>query len=226
VTLLLVRDDLIKDFQKRVIAWFRQNGRTFYWRTHVLDGWQWLVLELLLKKTKAETVEKRFPSIILKYSRPEVVVQSSNNELENDLKHLGLQRQRRIALKLIAQSILTTYNGRIPSDEVSLLSVPHVGPYIANAVLCFGYGKRRPIVDINVARVLTRFFGMKMPKDAREEWLWELAENTLPQKNWREYNYGLIDIGATLCRKDTQRCSQCYLREKCSARERLIYADR
>lgn len=205
-----------KEFQKRVIFWYRQKGRVFYWRTHALNAWQWLVLELLLKKTRAETVERAFPSLVAKYSEPKVVVQASDLELESDLRNLGLYRQRRMALKLIAEKILSEHSGRTPSDQASLASLPHVGLYITNAVLCFGHGKRRPVVDSNIARVLTRFHGLEMPKDAREKWIWKLAEKFLPSKNYREYNYGLLDLGALICKKRNPKCSICCLKDICS----------
>lgn len=204
-----------REFQKRLIVWFKKEGRIFYWRTQTLSPWQWLVLELLLKRTRAETVEKFFPSFIAKYHRPEIVVQTSDLELEEDLRFLGLQRQRRVALKRIAEKITSDYDGKVPVDYDSLISLPHVGRYIANAVLCFSQNQRRPIVDINVARVLTRFHGLEMPKDAREEWIWELAEKMLPEKNWKEYNYALIDLGALICKSEKIRCHDCCIQYLC-----------
>lgn len=211
----LSREPLSKDFQNCVIFWFKKEGRKFYWRTQTLDQWQWLVLELLLKRTRAETVEKFFPSFIAKYHCPEVVVHTSDQELEEDLKFLGLQRQRRVALKRIAEKITSAYNGKVPVDYDSLLSLPYVGRYIANAVLCFSQNQRRPIVDTNVARVLTRFHGLEMPKDAREEWIWELAEKMLPENNWKEYNYSLLDLGAKICRT-RPKCKLCIVVDVCT----------
>jgi len=206
----------LKEFQECLIYWYRKEGRNFYWRTHPLSPWQWLVLELLLKRTRAETVEKFFPTFIAKYHSPEIVVQASDLELEDDLRFLGLQRQRRVALKRIAEKITSDYNGKVPEDYNLLMSLPHVGRYVANAVLCFSQNQRRSIVDINVARVLTRFHGLEMPKDAREEWIWELAEKMLPEKNWKEYNYALLDLGAIICKSQVPKCSVCCLSKTCS----------
>ena len=213
---MLPRSPSSKEFQKCLISWFKKEGRNFYWRTQTLSPWQWLVLELLLKRTRAETVDKFFPSFIAKYHRPEIVAQTSDLELENDLRFLGLQRQRRVALKRIAEKITSAYNGKVPVDYDLLISLPHVGRYIANAVLCFSQNQRRPIVDTNVARVLTRFHGLEMPKDAREEWIWELAEKMLPEDNWKEYNYSLLDLGAIVCKSQVLKCLYCCLTNICA----------
>jgi A/G-specific adenine glycosylase len=204
------------DFQERIIAWYLHEGRVFYWRTHPLNTWQWLVLELLLKRTRAETVEKIIPSFITKYISPKVVIQTEELELENDLKYLGLYKQRQKSLKLIAEKILYEHGGQVPQNQASLVNLPFVGLYISNAVLCFGLGQRRPVVDSNIARVLGRFHDLDVPKDAREKWIWELAEKMLPDKNWREYNFGLIDLGATVCKSKTIECSSCCLKHLCN----------
>jgi A/G-specific adenine glycosylase len=213
---ILTGNSLVEQFQQKLISWYSQNGRSFYWRTHALDGWQWLMLELLLKKTRAETVEKEFPSLIAKYPRPETVVRTTKRQLQKDLEGLGLQRQRSEGLKLVAGQITREHNGRIPLEQQSLVSIRHVGLYISNAVLCFCYGQRRPIVDSNIARVLTRFNGLALPVDAREKWLWELAEKMLPQKKYQEYNYALLDLGALICRKNVPSCQNCCMPEICT----------
>ena len=212
----LPRKHLVEEFQQRVIAWYRREGREFYWRTHVLNCWQWLVLEMLLKRTRAKTVEKAFPTLVAKYSEPKVVVRTSDLELENDLRYLGLYRQRRKAFKVVAERILKEHGGQVPLDPIALSSIPYVGLYISNAVLCFCNNQRRPIVDSNVARILTRDHGLDMPKDARERWIWELAEEMLPRECWREYNYGLLDIGAIICRKKDPICPSCCLKDICA----------
>ena len=206
----------IRKFQKEVTSCYRAKGRTFFWRKNSLSPWKWLVLELLLKRTRAEAVEKFFPPFIAKYHGPSIVTETTKLELTRDLKHLGLGKQRCIALKLIAGEILERFDGRVPPDRMSLASLPHVGLYISNAVLCFCYGQRTPVVDSNVARVLSRVYGLRTPKDARDESMWALAERVLPKNSWREYNYGLLDIGATVCKTKEPKCPQCCLEGLCA----------
>ena len=213
---VLLQKHCIEEFQQRVIALYNLEGRVFYWRTHFLNCWEWLVLEILLKRTRAETVERVFPTLISKYSEPSIVLHTSDLELENDLRYLGLYRQRRKTFKLVAERILKEHGGQVPLDLIALSSIPYVGLYISNAVLCFCNNQRRPIVDSNIARVLTQFYGLVMPKDAREKWIWEIAEKMLPDKNWREYNFGLLDLGSMICKKKTTECSRCCLEDICT----------
>jgi len=218
----LTQDCFFKQFQHRIIDWYQQEGREFYWRTTNLNPWQWLFLELLLIRTKAETVETVIHSLLEKYFNPQVVVQTNSLDLENDLKYLGLYRQRSSALKQIAKSIITKHNGAVPLEQSSLAALPHVGLYISNAVLCFCHGKRRPIVDSNIARVLTRYHGLDLPNDVREKWLWDLAEEMLPDEKWLEYNFGLLDFGAKVCKKRKPKCILCCLRDVCKFTNKFV----
>jgi A/G-specific adenine glycosylase len=215
-----IRSNILDRFQREVIAFYRIKGRKFYWRTNTLSPWGWLVLELLLKRTKAEAVERFFPSFIAKYHNPNRVIETSDLELKRELGPLGLGKQRCTAMKLIASEILKTYDGSVPEDEASLLSIPHIGLYISHAILCFCYEQRKPVVDSNVVRVLSRVFGLTMPTDVRERWIWEFAERVLPNRSWREYSYGLLDIGAMVCKSNAPKCPECRLRSMC------IYAGR
>ncbi|MBO8138238.1 MAG: hypothetical protein H0Z40_08905 [Desulfotomaculum sp.] len=203
-------------FQQQVINWYREYGRNFYWRVNKLDKWQWLVLEMLLRQTRAEAVNTMYKSFIEKYSSPEKILLASNDELEGDLKRLGLYRQRREALKLVAAKILDDYGGQVPTEVKTLASLPHVGLYASNALLCFCLGLRRPVVDVNIARVLARAHGLSPPRDARVKWIWKLAESLLPENNWVEYNYGLLDIGALFCSTKNPRCTGCSLNNTCT----------
>jgi len=212
--ILVEKNESKKEFQECIVKWYLENGRVFLWRTKELSPWQWLVLELLLKKTRAETVEKNFLRLISKYSEPRTIMHFSQKELENDLKPLGLYRQRALALRKIAETIIDEHCGLIPTDQRTLSEMPHVGLYISSAVACFCYGIRTAVVDSNVARILTRVRGFELPKDAREKWVWNLAEDMLPDAKWKEYNFGLLDLGALICRK-LPLCEICPANHSC-----------
>ena len=143
------------------------------------------------------------------------MILSSVCALEDDLRPLGLYNQKSVALKKIATDIINDYNGMIPTDQQTLAKLPHVGLYISNAVACFCYRKRTAVVDTNVARILARVKGLELPKDAREKWIWKLAAEMLPNEMWREYNFGLLDLGAIICKK-LPRCPICPLIDICT----------
>ncbi len=203
-------------FQDLIIDWYSKNGRYFYWRAKSLDAWKWLVLEMLLRKTRAETVEKNYKAFIDKYNSPHTIFEAGMDSLVNDLKCFGLYHQRSEAFKIITKTIINKYDGSTDKfiNGCSAGDVKHLGAYTLNAISCFYYGQRCPIVDVNTARIITRYHGLNMPRDLREEWIWLLAEQLLPNEKYVEYNYGLLDIGALYC-KIKMKCDKCPLNIDC-----------
>jgi A/G-specific adenine glycosylase len=105
----------------------------------------------------------------------------------------------------------------IPDTEEALLDLPHVGPYVANATLCFGYDQRSPIVDANVARLYSRVFDLDARDDQlhEDDYLWDFAESLLPTESCRSYNLTLLDFGAEVCTAQSPDCESCPLNELC-----------
>jgi A/G-specific adenine glycosylase len=105
---------------------------------------------------------------------------------------------------------------QLPSEVDALLKLPRVGPYVANATLCFGDNQRKAIVDRNVRRVYPRVFGERFPHSNRDQR--EFAKTMLPEGNSkaRKYNFALLDFGALICKKQEPLCEECFAREYCS----------
>ena len=143
------------------------------------------------------------------------------------------RRGRRPAGELVVESALTAIAGGalwyrgLPVTELAdahtfeeVAALPGVGRYTAGAVLCFAFGKRAPILDTNVQRVLERLF-VRRPAtspSAMQKRLWRLAEEVLPQgaEAW-VINQAMMDLGATLCTARNPRCTQCCLQALCQA---------
>ncbi len=202
-------------FQENILIWYYQNKRNFFWRNEHLTPWNWLLLELLLKKTKAETVGKYARAILIKYPSPKDILLGSQSELHDDLRIFGLQNQRAKSFVKASTYLLENYSGNVPETLTGLLSIPYIGKYSAHAILCFCFNKKAPIVDVNVYRIISRFYKIKFVKDPRNEETWSTISKLLPDSNWISYNYGLLDHGALICRKKP-KCTVCTLRNKCS----------
>src|SRR5690606_20932128 len=111
---------------------------------------------------------------------------SANSEdVQELLRPLGLFRKRAEALIELASILRDRHNGSVPTTSVDLERLPSVGRYTANAFRCFRLRERVPIVDANVVRVFSRYFGLTPPRgkiDSAEEY-WDLARRLVPSKN-------------------------------------------
>ena len=199
--------------QRATISFFEREGRRFPWR-ETRDPYVILISELLLQKTTSKQVLGVLDEFFKSYPSINDLAKAREEDVEKIVGKLGLRKRAKF-LKGIALKVVREWGGRIPDDE-RLLELKGVGRYTANAVLCFAFNKRVPVVDTNVARVLRRYFGVSEEKPAyADKNVWELAEAVIPEERYREFNYGLIDISAKHCRP-RPLCTGCPLKTYCS----------
>lgn len=202
---------LIERIRHIVIEWEKRNWVPYPWRVN-RDPYKVLIAELLLKRTTRQAVLREFHEFLQKFPCFYAIYSAQLDEIERALKHLGLYRQRAQHLKKISEVILTKYNGRIPDRWEELEKLPGVGSYLAGAVLSFGYGKRAPVIDSNVIRLLSRMTGITVKN--RKDFL-RLLWRLVPERGHELFNYGLIDLGASVCHYRRPRCGVCPLKELC-----------
>jgi A/G-specific adenine glycosylase len=128
--------------------------------------------------------------------------------------------QRARNLHQAAQHIVQYHQGVFPDTFDAVAGLPGVGRYTAGAVLCFAFGKRYPILDTNVQRVLERVFVRRQAAraSAHQKRLWRMAEEILPAGTdaW-VINQAMMDLGATVCTARNPQCVQCCLQVICVA---------
>jgi len=202
-----------------LVAWFHTNGRKFIWRENK-EPYVVLISEVLLKKTSARVVNQFLPSFLQTYGNVYAMNRATLKELEDALAPLGLSVQRGKQLQSLARTLVQSYEGVIPDERDKLLQLPGVGEYTAAAVLCFAYGKPVAIVDTNVARIVTRFYGIEPTRceARRSPEVWEKAQCLVNQnsKHSRETNWALLDLGALVCKPSGPKCDECPLSSNCA----------
>jgi adenine-specific DNA glycosylase len=136
-------------------------------------------------------------------------------EIAEALSPIGLQRQRAHSIKALAQYLVEHEKGEIPRDLESLLSIPGVGEYSARAILSFAFNLPAAVVDSNVERIFQRVFLTSLPVRPSQSVYQEIADRLLPSKQHRVFNWGLLDLGALVCRPGVPRCDECPLTDIC-----------
>jgi A/G-specific adenine glycosylase len=202
-------------FRRRLLAWYRRNGRDLPWRK-TSDPYHILVSEVMLQQTQVDRVLPKYSEWLTKYPSLHALADAPLNEVAQTWRPLGynIRPQR---LHDIARESVARFGGQLPSDESTLLSFKGIGEYTAGAVLSFAFGQRKAILDTNVARVLFRVFvGKGDPKAHRmKRYLWEVSRTVLPARHVFDFNQALMDFGATLCSARKPRCGECPLRNGC-----------
>jgi len=200
---------------RRLLRWGRNNSREFDWRDVSRHPYDVLIAEILLKRTTSTAAARLYPLFLRQFPSVDAIAEAPMASLQEALKPVGLYRQRAQGLKALAEYLCDAHGGEIPSTVTSLEKVPHAGPYVARAVSSFAFGRRAAIVDSNVARILRRLLRSSLDPTASDRALQKLADELLPNKEHRLFNYAMLDLGATICRYVRPRCRACPLRPTC-----------
>ena len=201
-------------FRTSIVSWFEKNGRRFPWReTH--DPFKILIAEVTLKLTGAWKAQRVYEQLVAKYGTAARMANADLAELARAFKPLGLV-SRATLLVNIARELNDRFSGNVPKTYDELVSIKGIGRYTANAILCLAYNQRVPLVDESVSRIFRRCFGFSTNREAyADKELWHVAQELLPQRMYREYNLGLIDVGALVCKHTKQRCGDCPISWTC-----------
>lgn len=198
-------------FSQRLLEWFSSNARSFPWRQEI-DPYRILVAEKLLQQTTYGHVMKVYDVFFEKFPNIQSLAEADVSDIEDIIRRLGFQRQRAKQFKKIGSAILSEYKGKIPSTKKDLMKLDGIGDYVANAVLCFAFNKDKPIVDMNVRRVVGRYFGWKGIKDKEIE---KRLAKLIPKGKAKQFNWGIIDFSSSICSRKP-KCKMCFLSEHCS----------
>lgn len=181
----------MEEFADNVVRWYERERRNFPWR-NIQDPYRVLLTEILLIRTNAHEVEKIWHDFFEKYPDIETLSSASESEIADSIASLGLAWRAETIVALAAQ---LEQIGEIPNND-SIFELPGVGDYVGNAVLCFAYGQKRPVIDSNVQLVLGELFN---PEYTDKEPYSSMVENKvldlMPEGRVQEFYFGLIDLG-------------------------------
>ena len=207
--------DRLHAFQRRLLAWYAVHQRPLPWR-RTRDPYRILVSEVMLQQTQVERVIPKYHQFLRRYPTLRALARARPDELRRLWYPLGYNI-RPMRLRRIAQRTVREYGGRIPDTYDGLLAMEGIGRYTAGAVLSFAYDQDAPIVDTNVARVLSRYFGTTRSgeRPAGKRRLWTLAAAVIPPGQGYAINQAMMDLGATVCTARRPRCPACPVRKMC-----------
>lgn len=218
--------DDVEFFQVSLLGWWQRTRRIFPWRQRRASLYQQIVSEILLQRTRAETVAAFWPTFIKRYPSWERLARSTIAEIRLELQPLGLSRQRAPRLHSLAK-LMAARRGRFPNDRVEIEALPAVGQYVANAILLFASEERQPLLDTNMARVLERFFGARKLVDIRyDPFLQEVSRIVVNSNQCANLNWAILDLAAAICRPRHPCVLRCPLKERCKYARQIIVRPR
>ncbi|MGY2001987.1 A/G-specific adenine glycosylase [Blastococcus sp. SYSU DS1024] len=202
-----------------IVDWYATAARDLPWRTPDVDPWAVLVSEVMLQQTPVARVEPVWRDWMARWPTPAELAATPPAEVIRAWGKLGYPR-RALRLREAAIAITERHGGVVPADVTDLEELPGVGTYTARAVACFGYGRRQPVVDTNVRRVVARLVhGRAEAGTARAADLVDIAA-LAPEEDGRavRFSVAVMELGALVCVAGTPRCGACPVRDRCAWR--------
>jgi A/G-specific adenine glycosylase len=200
-----------------LLSWYQKRRRPLPWRES-RDPYAVWVSEVMLQQTRVETVIPYWHRFLARFPSVEALAAADLSDVLKAWEGLGYYGRAR-NLHKAAGEVVDRFGGCLPDGVEALRSLPGFGPYMAGAVASIAFGRPEPLVDGNVARVLTRLFAIAEPpaKPAVSRRLWEIAREMVPRDDPGGFNQALMELGATVCTPRAPRCGACPLAKGCAA---------
>lgn len=205
-------------FCRNVLSWRKKNNfdSIYPWRNSK-DNYKILLSEILLKKTTRSQVAEQWDNFIKNFPNFQSLNTADLRKVRSVIKPLGLERVRSVQLKSLSKEILRSYNGKLPKSKKELLMLPGVGPYTANAILCFAFQHDVSMVDTNIMRVVKRVFSIVTNKtrERTDKKIWRFVEDLPPKGKGKVFNYAILDFASEVCTARNPKCPTCPMRKIC-----------
>ena len=212
-----LRGRALKNFQARLLEWFRAHQRDLPWRAS-RDPYRIWVAEVMLQQTRIAAVMPYYQRFLDRFPNVESLAHARQAEVLKFWSGLGYYSRAR-NLHAAAKQIVAQHGGQIPRELSAALELPGIGVYTAAAVLSIAYDLPLAVLDGNVARVLARIYALH--GDLRAPKTWSLLTSTASQLLARhaasDWNQSLMELGEMVCTPQSPRCAICPVARCCRA---------
>ena len=202
-----------KEFARLLIEWYHEHKRDLPWR-NTNDPYLIWISEIILQQTRVAQGYAYYQRFIERFPNLESLAAAEENEVLKYWQGLGYYSRAR-NLHQAAISV----NGVFPVKYEDILKLKGVGTYTAAAICSFAYNQPHAVVDGNVYRVLSRFFGINEPIDSGKgkKMFASLAHDLLYNVQPALYNQAIMDFGALQCTPLSPDCTVCPFKNRCFA---------
>ncbi len=206
------------EFSEKLLMWNTlQNNRPMPWKGET-DPYKIWLSEIILQQTRVEQGWKYYEAFISTFPTVTDLAQAQDAVVFKLWEGLGYYSRCRNLL-LTARYIAHERDGQFPGTYDELIKLKGIGAYTAAAIASFAFKECRAVVDGNVQRIISRYFGINTPTDtgAGKKLYQELAQAMIDEEQPDIYNQAIMDFGATVCKPRQPLCSSCVQKDDCEA---------
>lgn len=204
-------------FSKSLIQWYLQNKRDLPWRK-TIDPYPIWLSEIMLQQTRVAQGLPYFLKFIEAFPTVQYMAEAPEEQILKLWQGLGYYSRAR-NLHATAKQVAFEMGGKFPGSHEGLLKLKGVGDYTAAAIASIAYGEHVPVVDGNVYRVLSRYFGIEtdISSSGAKKQFTELAASLMPNDQASAFNQAMMEFGALQCVPKNPDCGVCIFNKECAA---------
>jgi len=205
------------NFKNKLTNWYSINKRELPWRATKNPYYIWLS-EIILQQTQVKQGLPYYNAFVETYPTVYDLAKASEESVLKLWQGLGYYSRAR-NLHFTAKYIVNELNGKFPNTYKDLLKLKGVGDYTASAIASIAFNEVAAVVDGNVYRVLSRYFGIDTPinSTAGIKEFKVLASSLIDKNQPATYNQAIMEFGAKQCKPKSPDCNACPLEDSCFA---------
>ena len=179
-----------------------------------------LIAVLLSAQCTDKLVNKVTAALFQKYHTPEDYVRVPLEELQTDIRSIGLYRNKSKNIQALCQTLIEKYNSEVPQEREALEALPGVGRKTANVVLSVAFGVPAIAVDTHVQRVSKRLKFCRQKDSVRQ--VEETLMQKIPPERWSQAHHQLIFFGRYFCKAQRPNCTECQFQNDCTTGKKTL----
>lgn len=207
------------NLSKRLIDWYRLNGRKLPWRAtsgaHP-NPYVVMVSEFMLQQTTVKTVLDYFEPFMRRFPTVQDLAAADLEEVYRLWQGLGYYTRAR-SLHHAAQTIVNEFGGKFPQEYSQILKLKGFGAYTAASFSALAFDRPETVVDGNVIRVICRLFHLTEPTEQIKTDIIAKAAELTDRKQAADYASAIMDLGAIICTPKNPQCLLCPWKEACQS---------
>jgi A/G-specific adenine glycosylase len=205
------------EFRQEIIAWYHQHKRSLPWR-ETNDPYRIWLSEIILQQTRVEQGLPYYYRFSEHYPTVADFAAADEGEILKDWQGLGYYSRAR-NMHHTAKLVMEKHQGQFPKSYAELIQLKGIGEYTAAAISSFSQNEAKAVLDGNVFRLLSRFFGIDTPINSTtgKKLFSDLANQLLIPEHAGLYNQSVMEFGALHCKPKNPLCETCPLQTACVA---------
>jgi A/G-specific adenine glycosylase len=200
-----------------LINWYTRHKRDLPWRATSIPYVIW-VSEIILQQTRVAQGMDFYKRFLTRFPDVFSLAEANEQEVLKLWQGLGYYSRAR-NMHSTARTIVKEFGGVFPANYAGLLKLKGIGPYTASAIASICFGECTPVVDGNVMRVISRYYGIDIAVNTPEgqKAIYEACKLIIDKKQPGEFNQALMEFGALQCTPGKPQCISCPLLSGCEA---------